>query len=155
MERIMALFMTLPQNHWTSPTLDTDKYTFGHPTYNSWCLAKLLLSSIPDDFSTLIIGRIDQTLWNDGPLLLWTICQNIYRNNIALIENIKAKLRSASLSQFGDDAQKYLTFCRDNLCLILPQMQHPSHIMISLHAFLTPFQHQILHLWRRKYKNAT
>jgi hypothetical protein len=109
---------TLAKTRWTSPTLDINKYTFGHPTYNSRCLAKLLLCSVTDDFSTLIISRIDQTLRNDGPLLLWTICQNIYRNNIAFVESIKAKIRSASMSHFGDDAQKYLSFCRDNLRLI-------------------------------------
>lgn len=72
--------------------LDIDKYTFSHLIYNARCLAHLLLASITEDFQITIIGRIDQDLCNDGPLILWAICNNIYQNNITFVENIKSQL---------------------------------------------------------------
>lgn len=103
---------------WTSDSVETDKYTFGHPTYLARCLARLLLCSITEDFYITVIGRIEQDYRNDGPLLLWTVCNNIYRNNIAFVETIKAKLRMANIDQFNNDIPKYITFLRDNLRLI-------------------------------------
>jgi hypothetical protein len=55
---------------------------------------------------------------NDEPLLLWTICNNIHRNNITFFETIKSKIRSATLSEFGDDISKYILHVKDNLRLI-------------------------------------
>lgn len=102
----------------TSPMVTVDKHNIDHPTYNSRVLAKLLLASVTDDFSVTVIHRVPQDLRNDGPLILWTICNNIHCNNIALVETIKAKIRTATLSQFHDEIPKYIIFLRDNLWLI-------------------------------------
>ncbi len=85
------------QFRWHSPTLSQDKYTFGHPTYKVQCLALLLFSFIMDDLSITFLGCIEQDYHNDGPLLLWIICNNIHRNSIAFIETMKSKIRAANL----------------------------------------------------------
>jgi hypothetical protein len=76
------------------------------------------MASITDDFSLTIINRIPQDLHNQGPLILWTICNHIHRNNIAFIEMIKNKIWEVTLSHFGDDIDKYKMFINDNLHLI-------------------------------------
>lgn len=86
--------ISLAQCQWYSPTLNQEKYTFGHDTYKAHCFARLLFGSITDDLSTLILGRVDQDFRNDDPLLLWVICNNIHRNNIAFIETINLKYES-------------------------------------------------------------
>jgi hypothetical protein len=77
-----------------------------------------LLGSITDDFCITIINRIPQEYKSDGPLFFWIICNNIHRNNITFVESIKRKIRDSTLSQFGDDASKYILSIKDNLCLI-------------------------------------
>jgi hypothetical protein len=107
------------RQRWLSPTVNLDKHTVDHPTYNTRVLGHLLLRSLTDDFSLAIINRIPQEFRNDGPLiLLWTICNNIHRNNIAFIESIKSKIRDTKLSQFDDDVCKYIIHVKDNLRLI-------------------------------------
>jgi hypothetical protein len=106
------------QQRWLSPTVNRDKHMVDHPTYNARVLGRLLLRSITDDFSTTVINRIPQEFRNDGPLILWTICNNIHRNNVAFVETIKSKIRTAKLSHFSDDACKYIVHIKDNLRLI-------------------------------------
>jgi hypothetical protein len=77
---------------WTSTTLAVDKHTIDHPTYNARVLARLLLGSVTDDFCILIINRIPQEYRNDGPLILWIICNNVHRNNVAFVETIKCNI---------------------------------------------------------------
>lgn len=103
---------------WSSPTLRTDKHTIDHPTFNARVFARLLLASVTDEFCTTIINRVPQQYRNDGPLLLWIICHNTHRNNIAFVETIKRKIREATLSQFSDDVSKYIIHIKDNLRLI-------------------------------------
>jgi hypothetical protein len=71
--------------------VNQDKHTVDHPTYNARVFGRLLLRSITDDFSITIINRIPQDFRNDGPLILWTICNNIHRNNVAFVETINRK----------------------------------------------------------------
>jgi hypothetical protein len=52
---------------WSSSTEDLDKTMFNHPTYNACWLAKVLLSSLTDNFAYTITNRIDTSLHNDGP----------------------------------------------------------------------------------------
>lgn len=113
-----SVMLTEARLRWKSPTVNTDKHTVAHPTYNARVLARLLLKSVTDDFSITVINRIPQEYRNDGPLILWTICNNIHRNNIAFIETIKSKIRDSKLSQFGEDVCKYIAHVRDNLRLI-------------------------------------
>jgi hypothetical protein len=131
-----SVMITEATVRWTSPTVDKDKHTVDHTTYNARVLARLLLHSITDDFSLTIINRAPQQLRNDGPLLLWTICNNIHRNNIAFVETIKSKIRTATLSQFGDDACKYILHIKDNLCLITVADDNSSeHNDLNVHIF--------------------
>lgn len=93
-------------------------HSINHPTYNAHVLARLLLWSITDDFSITIINRISPVYCTNGPLILWTICNNINPNNIACIETIKSKIRTTIISQFGNDVCKNIIHIRDNLYLI-------------------------------------
>jgi hypothetical protein len=106
------------KQHWTSPTLSTVKHTIDHLMFNARVLAHLLLGSITDDFCIIIIKRILQEYRNDAPLLLWIICNNIHKNNIAFVETMKCKIRDSTLLQFCNDVSKYITHIKDNLCLI-------------------------------------
>lgn len=110
--------LTEAKLHWLSPTIATDKHFIDHPNYNAHVLARLLLCSVTEDFSITIINRIPQNYRNDGPLILWTICNNTHLNNIAFIKTIKTKIRDSNISQFGDDVCKYIVHIKDNLCLI-------------------------------------
>jgi hypothetical protein len=121
---------------WTSSTVSTDKYTIDHPTFNARVLARLLLGSVTDDFCITIINRIPQEYRNDGPLLLWTICNNIHRNNIAFIESIKRKIRESTLSQFNEDVPKYILHIKDNLRLITTSDNSlPNHTDLLIYLF--------------------
>jgi hypothetical protein len=103
---------------WSSPHVSVDKHTIDHSTFNARVLARLLLGSVTDEFCIIIISRISQEYRNDGPLILWIICNNIHRNNIAFVESIKRRVRESTLSQFGDDVPKYILYIKDNLRLI-------------------------------------
>lgn len=121
---------------WTSPTISSDKHTIDHPTFNARVLACLLLGSITDDFCITIINRIPQEYRNDGPLLLWTICNNIHRNNIAFVESIKCKICDSTLSQFNGDISKYIFHTKDNLCLIMTSdASTPTHTDLLIYLF--------------------
>jgi hypothetical protein len=149
------------KTRWDSPTVFQDKITIDHPTYNARCLARVIIGSITDDFSQTIISRIDDNLRHDGPLLLWYICNNIHRNNIAFNETIKAKIRSATLSQFHDDVFKYLSYLRDNLRLIViaddKNNQHQdllTYIFESLSACAVPKFKESIQQWHVDYLEA-
>jgi hypothetical protein len=103
---------------WTSTTVAIDKITLDHPTFNARILGRLIMSSITDTFSITIINRVPQDLRNDGPLLLWTVCNHIHHNNIAFVETIKNKIRNATLTHFNDDVENYIIYIKDNLRLI-------------------------------------
>jgi hypothetical protein len=110
------------ESRWKSLTISEDKLKLDHLAYNARVLGRLLMASITDEFSLTIVNRIPQDLRNDGPLILWTICNHIHRNNIAFIGTIKTKIRDATLSHFGDDINKYIIFIKDNLRLISAAM---------------------------------
>lgn len=65
-----------------------------------------------------VINPILQEYHNDGPLILWTICNNIHRNNIAFVKLIKQRIRESILTHFSNDVSKYIINIKDNLCLI-------------------------------------
>jgi hypothetical protein len=106
------------KTRWTALSVSQDKNTIDHPTFNARVLARLLLNSITDDFRITVINRVPQEYRNDGPLLLWVICNNIHRNNVAFVESVERKIREATLSYFGDDVSKYILHIKDNLRLI-------------------------------------
>jgi hypothetical protein len=121
---------------WFSPTVMTDKHSVDHPTYNARVLARLLLCSFTDDFSVTIINRLPQDYRNDGPLILWMICRNIHRNNIAFVETIKTKIRESNVSQFGGDICKYIIHIKDNLRLITTTDTSSEHNDLLTHILL-------------------
>jgi hypothetical protein len=131
-----SIMLTEAKLRWHSPTVMTDKHSIDHPTYNARVLARLLLRSVTDDFSITIINRIPQDYHNDGPLILWMICSNIHRNNIAFIETIKTKIRESNVSQFGDDICKYIIHIKDNLCLITTADTSSEHNDLLTHILL-------------------
>lgn len=81
---------------WTSPTVNVDKHTVDHETYNSRLLAMVIMNSITDDLLTTLLNRIAHHLRNDGTLLLWSISHNIHRNNIAFTEHVREKISLAT-----------------------------------------------------------
>jgi hypothetical protein len=107
------------QDRWKSATVHTDKHTIGHITCHARLLAKCLLASIGDDFTLTLMNRIPQEYRNDGTYMLWAITSNIYRNNIAFVENIREKIATAMLATHGNDLEKYLIFIKNNLRMII------------------------------------
>jgi len=138
--------MGIAQHHWTATTAMTDKLTFGHVTYNARCLARLVLASLTDDFALLINTRLDPSLRNDGPLILWSICHHIHQNNVAFVESKKQKIRQATLLQFGDDISKYITYVRDTLHLITAADDDMTvHKDLLTHIFTTLSSSSVTH----------
>jgi hypothetical protein len=133
---------------WEASTVHKDKHTITHPTFNARILAKLLLHSLTDDFSVTIVNRIPTALRNDGPLFLWTICNHIHRNNVAFVESIKHKVRSATIATFANDPCAYILHIKDNLWLITVNENTASeHNDLLVHIFnqltsapIKPFQ---------------
>ena len=54
------------KKRWLADTVNTDRHTVGHPTYNARLLGKVLLNSVTDAVSTAVINRIPQDYRNYG-----------------------------------------------------------------------------------------
>ncbi len=148
------------KNRWDSLTMEIDKHTVDHPTYNARILAKLLFGSIGDDFSLMILHRVPETYRNDGPYVLWTICNHIHRNNIAFNETIKQRIRDSTLVQFDNDVLKYIISVRDNLRLITTSSKQDNHNDLLIYIFrelttcsIEPFK-QAVQRWHVEYLEA-
>jgi hypothetical protein len=76
------------------------------------------MNSISDDFLSTLLNRTPHLIRNDGTFLLWSISNNIHRNNIAFTEHNHEKISLATLSQFNNDVTKYIIFIKDNLRMI-------------------------------------
>jgi hypothetical protein len=146
---------------WSSTDLSKEKFSLDHPTYNARVLARLLLNSITNNFAATIINRIHHDLRNDGPLILWTICNNMHRNNVAFIETIKAKIQTATLTEFGDDIEKYIIHIKNNLRLITSTDDHSrEHNDIIIYNFqqlslsTIPLFQESIQKWHIKYLEA-
>jgi len=121
---------------WTAPTVQHDKTSFNHTTYNARCLAQVLLSSLTDDFSLTLTNRIDTILQHDGPYVLWMIGHNIHRSNVAFTESIKTTIRALTLQDCNDNTVKYLETITQNLRLITgPTKPDDNHIDLLPHLF--------------------
>jgi hypothetical protein len=149
------------QLRWTSPDVSANKHTIDHPTFNARVLARLLLGSITDDFYITIISRILQEYRNDGPLILWLICNNIHHNNIAFVESIKRRVRESTLSQFGDDIPKDILHIKDSLCLITTSdMNTTTHndllvyLFDQLQLYKVPLFKEAIDAWHIVYLEA-
>ena len=105
-------------SRWKAPTVDLDKHTVGHETYQARLLAKCLLASISSDLALTLINRIPNTYRNDGTYLLWALSNNIYRNNIAFMESIREKIVDTTVIQHQNDVEKYLIFIKNHLRMI-------------------------------------
>jgi len=106
------------KTHCSSITVSADKHTIGHMTFNSRLLSIVLFNSITDAVFTSILHRVPQDLCNDGTLILWTICNNVYQNNITFTETIRDKIRLATLKDHNNDIKKYLFYIKDNLGML-------------------------------------
>jgi hypothetical protein len=103
---------------WNSHTIQMDKHTIGHDTCNSRQLAIVLMGSITEALSLIILHRIPRELCNDGTYILWTICNNVHRNNVAFTEHIREKITTASLQQFNNNVEDYIIFIKDNIHML-------------------------------------
>jgi hypothetical protein len=103
---------------WMSPTINVDKHTIDHDTCQSHLLAKCLLNSITSDLTVTILNRIPQAYRNDGTYILWSLSNNIHRNNIAFVEHVRENIANATLSQHSNDIEKYLIYIKNNLLMI-------------------------------------
>jgi hypothetical protein len=139
---------------WTSPTLQQDKFDINHPTYQTRVLAKLLLASLTEDFCVTIVHRVNTTYRNDGLVILWTICNNVHRSNIAFTETIKAKIRNITLADFNT-IDKYFINVKDSLSLITSSdaADATKHNDLIIYIFnqltecsVAPFKHYISRL---------
>jgi hypothetical protein len=140
--------------------MDTDKHTVDHPTYNARILACLLFGSIADDFSVMILHCIPESYHNDGPYVLWTICNHIHRNNIAFVETIKQHICDTTLDHFDNDVLKYIVSIRDNLRLITSSSKKDNHRDLLVYLFrpltvcpIEPFK-QAVQRWHVDYLEA-
>jgi len=112
---------TIASNCWDAKTVDIDKHTLGHETYHARLLAKCLLASISPDLALILVNRIPSQYRNDGTYLLWTLSNNIYRNNIAFVESIQEKIVSATVVQHDNDVEKYPLSIKNYLRMITSQ----------------------------------
>ncbi len=74
------------KSHLMATMVNGDKNMVDHPTYNTRVLARLSLRSMTDDFSITNINCVPQDFCIDGPFVLWTICNNIHRVNVAFVQ---------------------------------------------------------------------
>jgi hypothetical protein len=143
---------------WNIPNASTERHVRGSELYNSRLLAVFLMNSLTTDFATILHSRIDQDYSNDGPLLLFTMCNHIHRNHLAFVESIKNKIRLAMLAEFKNDVQVFLRFLQDNLRLITSagadKMDHNDlvpHILLQLRTTTIPVFQQSVLTWQREY----
>jgi hypothetical protein len=108
----------LASTRWKSPTVSVDKHTLSHDTYNSRLLAKCLLASISPELSLTLLNRIPTLYRNDGTYILWTLTNNIYRNNIAFVESIREKIVTTTVSHHDNNIEKYLIYIKNQLRMI-------------------------------------
>jgi len=101
-----------------------------------------------------IIHRVNTAYRNDGVVILWTICNNVHRSNIAFTETIKATIRHMNLTDY-DTIDKYLIGIKDNLSLITPSdsADQTKHNDLIIYIFghlkqctVTPFKQYISRL---------
>jgi hypothetical protein len=62
-----ADMLTIAKTRWNKPTVDVDKHTLGHETYQARLLAKCLMALTTHDLSfTLLINQVPSKYRNDG-----------------------------------------------------------------------------------------
>jgi hypothetical protein len=50
--------------------------------------------------------------------MLWAITNNIYRNNVAFVENIWEKIITTMIAHHDNNVERYLIFIKNNLQMI-------------------------------------
>jgi hypothetical protein len=103
---------------WQSSTINCDMHMVGHSTFNSRLLAKLLRSSLTDDFHLVMINYIPHSLHSDGTYMLWAFGNHIHRNNVAFLEHVREQIITATLANYGNDILKYIMAMKNRLCMI-------------------------------------
>jgi hypothetical protein len=147
---------------WNAADASLQSHTRGTTTYYNRLLGVFLMNSLTPEFSALLHSRIDPNYCCDGPLLLFTMCQNIHRNHLAFVESVKHKIRSSTLSDYSNDIQAYLRFLQNNLKLISSTGADASahndlipHILKQLRSTTIPLFQQSVLKWQRDYFENT
>jgi hypothetical protein len=91
-------------------------------------LGKVVISSITDDFYTVLQNYAGDELACDGPLLLWLILTHFHASTVTYQEKLKQQIRSRSLSSdHKDDVESYLLWLRHTLDVLTTISQVSSH----------------------------
>jgi len=97
---------------------DQDMHTIGRQLFKSRLLAKVLCSSLTDDFHQTMINFIPPHLHSDGTYILWAISHHVHQNNMAFLENVHEQIINTTLAQFDNDILKYIMSIKNKSCMI-------------------------------------
>jgi hypothetical protein len=97
-----AIVLAQARRLWSAPDASLQSHTRGAEIYNSRLFGVFLMNSLTPEFAALLHSRIDSQFCLDGPLLLFIMCQNVHRNHLAFVENIKDKIRQATLAEYNN-----------------------------------------------------
>jgi hypothetical protein len=79
-------------------------------------LGKVVISSVTDEFYTILQNYAGDNLAGDGPFLLWLILTHFHTSTITYQEQLKTQVRSRSLAaDHQDDVENYLLWLRHHL----------------------------------------
>jgi hypothetical protein len=78
--------LTQAKRLWDAPDASIQSHTRGTATYNNRLLGVFLMNSLTPEFAAVLHSRINPNYCSDGPLLLYTMCQNIHRTHLALVQ---------------------------------------------------------------------
>ena len=153
-----AIVFAQARRLWSVPDASLQSHTRGTEIYNSRLFGVFLMNSLTPEFAALLHSRIDSQFCLDGPLLLFTMCQNVHRNHLAFVENIKDKIRHATLAEYNNDVPSFVRFLLDNLKLITSTgattNQHNDlvpHLLNQFRSTTIPVFQQTVLKWQRDY----
>lgn len=79
-------------------------------------LGKVVISSVTDDFCTILQNYAGDELASDGPYLLWLLLTHFHTSTITYQDQLKTKIRGRTLaSDHQDDVESYLLWLRHHL----------------------------------------
>lgn len=150
--------LTQAKRLWDAPNASDQSHTHGTDKYNAHLFGVFLYNSLTPDFIVSLQNRSDSKYCEDGPFLLFVICQHIHRNHLAFVESIKCKIRSSTLVNHNNDVPKYLRFLHENLKLIsstgASDKEHNDlipHVLLHLRTTRIPVFQQSVLQWQCEY----
>jgi hypothetical protein len=79
-------------------------------------LGKVVISSVTDDFCTILQNYAGDELASDGPYLLWLLLTHFHTSTITYQDQLKTKIRGRTLAgDHQDDVESYLLWLRHHL----------------------------------------